>query len=581
MDAVFYALCKDVDSPISLGLWMRYKYGEHKQLAEYDIPVRDYRECDSRRFSGDYLVSSFLSKWKGLQTGTDTEAVALQKFRTSEDTCRETNIRLRRFRSGISSDAGVEQVLYLAQRKISRLLGPFAYSRIVTHSGWGPGATWDLPRRKAQVDHKMALLPFTVSRSCLPLAGLMVSSDLHWSEAVLGRQPEGAFSLTRDCFNLVESCRAETVPKNAKTDRFIAIEPTLNLFVQKGVGGFLRRRLKTVGVDLDDQRVNQGLAQRALLDDLATLDLRAASDTISKEIVFDLLPVEWANCLDDLRSKSVDLPDGTNVRLEKFSSMGNGFTFELESLIFWALVSSVTDLEAPGAPFSVYGDDLICHKQAVSRLRVVLTHCGFELNGDKSFSEGLFYESCGKHYFGDCEVTPCYQKKIVASTAELVRCHNRLYRWYGRARPGEPRSGCLAAARIDKRAYDRFRIPEGSESDDGFLVSDEVFVRTSIGFCPSRGWKTRILAAVTVALPAIEEALLAQYFRWNTSPLIRDSVKASDGRPGITFQLNNVETTEFKRGDIDIPVLGQDREVVFREKTKWIIPQGVCPVPLR
>jgi len=581
MDEIFFALCKQVDTPVSLGAWLRFKYGEHKQLAELEPPVRYYTEYDFDRFGGDYCVVSFLSKWKGLSTGVDTAAVALSKFKQAEDACRATNDRIRRFRNGHLLDGRVSEVLYLAQRKISRLLGSFSYARIAPYFGWGPGATWDIPRRRAQVDHKLATYPITVSRGNRALAGLVIETDLHWSQTVLGVMPSGPYSLTRDVFQVTETCRAETVPKNAKTDRFIAIEPTMNLFIQKGFGGFLRKRLKTVGINLDDQRVNQTWAEHALSLDLATLDLRAASDTVSKEIVFDLLPVDWAIALDTARSHEMLMPDGSSLKLEKFSSMGNGFTFELESLIFWALTSSVTDLEDSGAPFSVYGDDLICSKRAAGRLVEVLTHCGFTTNGEKSFVEGLFYESCGKHFFNGREATPCYQKDILADLPDVVRCHNRLYRWSRRLGLDPRRGGCAASARVDPRGYRRFRIPENQESDDGFLVSNEEFVFGGHqGFCPSRGWKARVLAGRRVSLPGIDEALLAHYFRFNVSPLVRDVPKSLNGDRGIVVD-TQAPTGDWSYGNVDVVVLGEDRKVVFEENTRWIIPQGVCPLSLR
>ena len=99
MREVFFALCKSVGTPFALSAWLRFKY-DHKSFLELDLDPADYEDAYS--FSGDYLVASFLSKWKGLNTGLDLEAEALQRFRSSETSCRETNLRLKEFRnSGI------------------------------------------------------------------------------------------------------------------------------------------------------------------------------------------------------------------------------------------------------------------------------------------------------------------------------------------------------------------------------------------------------------------------------------------------------------------------------------------------
>lgn len=75
-----------------------------------------------------------------------------------------------------------------------------------------------------------------------------------------------------------------TVPKNSKIDRVAIKEPELNMFCQKGVGDFIRHRLKRiVKVDLNDQTRNQQLARIGSETGLlATLDLSSASDLISQ-----------------------------------------------------------------------------------------------------------------------------------------------------------------------------------------------------------------------------------------------------------------------------------------------------------
>jgi hypothetical protein len=212
--------------------------------------------------------------------------------------------------------------------------------------------------------------------------------------------------------------------------RSIDIQPTANLFLQKGIGKMLRRRLKRCGIDLDDQSRNQLLAQQAYSAGLATIDLESASDTVSSELVRLLLPAEWYKWLDRFRTHSISL-DGQSHKLAKFSAMGNGFTFELESLIFYSLCWAVVRAEANDyeSPISVYGDDIIVSSVHFERVSVVLTECGFILNGDKSFSDGPFYESCGKHYFKGFDVTPPIQKEVIDSGPSSIRAANRLWRW--------------------------------------------------------------------------------------------------------------------------------------------------------
>jgi hypothetical protein len=504
MREVFFALCKKVDTPVSLGAWLRF---EHDQLAlaKMEINPRDYLGWS--HFAKDYLVVSFLSKWKGLKTGLDLENEALQKFKSSEDLCRETNRRIRKARCE-PIDEFTASVISTARRKISKLLGPMSLFKVEPWWGWGPGATFEIPRRRAFVDTKMSELPFAVTPRAEELFHSVLGCDLHWSQAI------GRCETTR-----VESCRIQAVPKNAKTHRIIAVEPRANSFLQKGIGGYFRNRLKRVGIDLDDQGANQDGAYRAYTDGLATIDLKAASDTVAKEVVYELLPLDWAMLLDDLRTHQAEMPDGSILKFEKFSSMGNGFTFELESLIFWAVVSSVVDLLCPGGDVLIYGDDIICPAVIADDVIECLNFLGFQTNNEKSFTSGNFFESCGKHFFQGKEVTPIYQKETIESEVELLRLGNRLIRYAYRMSDGvhlqrwteAAWSYCLRSATWSSH----FQIPLGTSGDDGWVVpADRFFARRqdlNLGIC------CKVMVFPSRSLPAHEGVLLA----WSLRQCIR------------------------------------------------------------
>jgi len=251
----------------------------------------------------------------------------------------------------------------------------------------------------------------------------------------------------------------------------------MNTFMQQAVGREIRRRLKRFGVDLDDQSLNQNLAFEALVEDLATLDLSMASDTISKAVIWNLLPPAWANLLEQLRSAWTRV-DGKWVYLEKFSSMGNSFTFELESLVFWAVAkASCDEVGLPQGKVGVYGDDLIVPQAADDVLREMLDLLGFTVNAEKSFGSGsVFFESCGKHYHNLEDVTPVYQKTLIRrSGPELVRFHNRLWRWAARDRVGRVKLVVDSLNMI--RKYAETIITKGElpyqppmEGDFGFII---------------------------------------------------------------------------------------------------------------
>lgn len=428
---VVFAFAKAADTPVSLSVWLMYKYGEFSQLVKKEINPSDYN-C-RLDFHKDYQLVKYLSKHKGLPTGIDKEAVALDSWRSSESKCAETNRRLREARlRGFSPR--VEAVLFTAKRKIASLLGPCSYLRALDGCRWGPGSTFTLKGEQATLDDKIREYPISVTPRALPLLKAVIESDPHWSENLLGFSVDGPYSLLPGAFHKVSGCRATLVDKNAKTKRAIAIEPTGNIFLQLGVGRYIRTKLKQRGIDLNDQSLNQRLAKEgSKKGHLATIDLSAASDTVSTELVYELLPLEWSFLLDSLRSPTVHWKGHEPVKVEKFSSMGNGFTFELESLIFWALSSAVCEIEGIEEAVGIYGDDIIIHSLCYPLLREVLEVCGFSINPEKSHATSYFRESCGKHYWDGYDVTPVYQKTEINSLPEAYRFSNRILRGAYRA----------------------------------------------------------------------------------------------------------------------------------------------------
>jgi hypothetical protein len=226
--------------------------------------------------------------------------------------------------------------------------------------------------------------------------------------------------------------KVTTVPKNAKTDRVIAIEPELNLIIQLGIGRMLRKRLNRVGLLLPDSQAHnaKGAFEGSVTGRWATIDLSMASDTVSFEIVRSLLPARWFEALEQSRSPNGVLPSGERVVYQKFSSMGNGYNFELETLIFWAICSAVLDTHGwKGRQPLVYGDDIIVPTEYVGHILEAIRLIGFIPNEKKTHYSGPFRESCGKHYFSGVDVTPIYVKDPVDCINRRYWLANSIKRW--------------------------------------------------------------------------------------------------------------------------------------------------------
>jgi len=382
---------------------------------------------DWRAFFADYQAVNLLSKFPNFDIPIDRAAVALEKFRKSEQSCLETNRRVSlmyRLRNNLPEST--VSILNASRFKIHKLLGDFSWNEASTGFGFGPGANVGVRRRCGDAWYKFGMLKPTTTQGNLALAVAAVLAVPRWHCHLT----ENYSRDIRDCFTIVPGNKVITVPKNAKTDRIIAVEPLMNMFVQKGIGSMIRRRLVRVGVDLDSQERNQDLAREGSLEGaLATVDLSSASDSVSTELVDWLLPDDWSTAIKLCRSPRGVLPDGELITYQKVSSMGNGFTFELESLIFWALCSSVMSyLKEPDRRLAIYGDDIVIPRSCVDVLSEILGFSGFVFNGEKSFWNGPFRESCGKHYFLGRDVTPIYIRKAVDDTERLLWAANSIRR---------------------------------------------------------------------------------------------------------------------------------------------------------
>lgn len=448
-------------------------------------------------FAYAYLFSEVFSKFDDGKPSPEKSRVTWERFHAAEEQCRLSNEFLKAERSSrrfFAREDG-QGLLWSAAQKIRSILGDFNWDDAETYFGWGPGASTRLPRRRANAAYKYSGRPdSTIQNAALGTACIMRSPL--WQEGLTFEEDSGY------C-NIVAGNRIVTVPKNYKTDRTIAIEPDMNMYVQKGLGGLMRRRLRRAGIDLDDQTRNQRLALvGSFAGTLATIDMSMASDTISHEIVRQLLPPDWYEALGQCRSPVGVLPSGEVISYQKFSSMGNGYTFELETLIFYGLCLAVADLLGEkDHRVAVYGDDIIVPTAMVPKLLELLKYSGFTPNIKKTHVSGPFRESCGKHYFLGHDVTPFYVKRPVRVLTDLFLLHNQIYRWVSRMRWDKdlPRSELRSVVTdLRKQAPSRWRKPRIPDH-----YGDGAFIGTFDECTPPRapfgleGYRVGLLAAVS------------------------------------------------------------------------------------
>ncbi|UUW21382.1 MAG: RNA replicase beta chain [Sanya fiers-like virus 41] len=410
----------ELDTPVSLGVWIRYKHGCHKDLVGISLSPLSYADAES--FKRDYAAVKFLSKCRGLNTGINTKEVALAGARLAEEYCKETNERIKSYRSGAVKHP-LSSLLFEAKRFVADILGPLP--DVFEDVGWTPGRTSSAWGDHLSYADKYSATPHVTDKARRHALRLLRDSP-QWAGQLLGADgPVTPLGLATFEACTVRGNNLFVVPKNAKTDRVICYEPHMNIRLQRAVGVYLQRRLKKFGVDLTDQSINQRRARfGSKTGSLATIDLSMASDTLATELVYELLPIDWALRLDELRSAYTIWPDGSIVKNQKFSSMGNGFTFELESLLFYALARTVSN------NVSVYGDDIICDTESADSVVAVLRFAGFRTNKSKTFVHGPFRESCGHDVFCGSDCSPVYLRALPKKYEDLVILHNTVsHRW--------------------------------------------------------------------------------------------------------------------------------------------------------
>lgn len=405
-----------------------YAWAERVSAVHYDTPEMHYSVA---QISALLLKAPF--SWREMGFDMHPRDRAMVKFVDAEERCRKTNARFVLLSAGRVENSKFVPLLEQMRKFIARVLGETPdMESIYSQCGFGPGANIGVHGDATNIFRKYFAESWTVTPTCLPYALGALERHFHLS-LPLCEERNGfvCYDVSRlrseavKKVRMVDSNKVSFVPKTAKTERSIAVEPLLNSFVQKGIDMEMRRLLKRHGYDLSDQTRNARMAREgSITGRFGTLDLSSASDTVSCGLVRYLLPDEWYAVLNRCRSPAYEF-DGGEIRYEKFASMGNGFCFPLETLIFAAAVKAVLKDDRA---HSVYGDDIIVPADSFDDLVVLLRFCGFIPNPDKSFNSGPFRESCGADWYLGQDVRPVYLDYPLNDVSHLMIFHNATYR---------------------------------------------------------------------------------------------------------------------------------------------------------
>lgn len=411
-------LWASLDTAVSLSLAIMLRSGMIDDIIRKKINPSDYITDSS--FHLDYQAVKFIAKYEGVGVEVEKIKAAIDAFIWAEDECRLTNRRLINLFDGQEYSPTPSSVVLDIFRDLPKEMDLILKDcpRIEDLvCDFGPGASF-ATRKDTSAHAKMrSRLEGTFANNS-DMMNLILTSCPGWTSY-------GPTVVT-------PGCELSFVPKDGKTHRPIGIEPLLNGFVQKGIGRCIRDKLLDQNIDIRKGEGRNGeLARKANQLSLATVDLKSASDTISYMLVLHMLTEPWFELLSGVRSPSYMVRnadhDGVWRVYEKFSSMGNGYTFELETAIFLSIAKATCKyLKLPTENISVYGDDIIIPRSAYNTFRDVCQFCGFTINEEKTFVNGSFFESCGKDWFNGTDVRPIFLKKEIKTLRDRFRLINGL-----------------------------------------------------------------------------------------------------------------------------------------------------------
>nr|URG16044.1 MAG: RNA dependent RNA polymerase [Leviviridae sp.] len=410
------------------------------------------------------LRSSFYKKFVDMEE-QEAEQRAFDKFTTVNQRCADWKV----------DNLTDEQRIFFNELKNTlwrfearSALGCLTLDHLFDRFRTGPGAS--LKARGTDFYTKV----FDSRLSCTRLSlyeawRLYTARDPRWLSSERKR------SATHGPYLLVEGNSMSFVPKTNVIKRSICTEPNINMMLQLSIGSYIEDALrKQYGLDLGIQPdKNRELSRRGSIDgSYGTIDLESASDSLALTLLRPLLDRRFMALLELVRSR-MSTYRGHHTELHMVSTMGNGYTFPLQTLLFAGVVITTArmrghKLRYPRSrslgSFGVFGDDIIVERELYDDVVTNLETLGFKVNRSKSFNEGPFRESCGHDYFDGQNIRGVYVKTLTSVQDRFVLV-NRLNDWT--ARTGIPVRRTIAAL---LQTVPFFPVPLGENDDAGIRV---------------------------------------------------------------------------------------------------------------
>lgn len=388
-----------------------------KEYREYEYP--ELGHISPIRFKMWQQLSSLFKKYRfenDVYTADSLHELTLSKFFSEQE------------RISTYSPYGWfdHQIIQRARKHAKRILGEYDPEYTIERSHFGKKSSIGCPLNLAYIDQKLTdVKAFTGSTECSRwfledcLPGDPILKELVTNLTFI----KDSDNLRHDTLNLV------LVPKTWKIHRPITPLTLLSLFYSYGVGEQITNHLRNVKLDIRKlQAKHANLVEFvSKTKHLATADLSAASDSITSPLLNRILPRKWFNAIRKTFSHQLFV-DGKPYYTESVLPMGNGLTFPVETLIFYVLLKSMSELMGKKGRISVYGDDLIYPSKLHQTVAYFFPRFGFKLNLEKTFVSSSFRESCGADYYAGFDVRPTILPDEETSTLTRSRYVVWLYK---------------------------------------------------------------------------------------------------------------------------------------------------------
>lgn len=398
---------------------------EQALLCDFKQAQHEYCLNDSTTlYAFNRQVTEFRKKFVAPNQDNDQlESEAFEKFRATNRHMEKVNESLQKtlaYRSPrVLASLSFEEKVHLRARAVMHfVLGECSESEWFHECKNSGGTSLGVSYSDTSNENKFTL-PMTTTERAEPYFWSYLSYDYTLKESII--EFNGGESQTNgNWFDYVEGSRATTVDKTDSARRFIAIEPTCNMFLQQGLMSLMYRRMAKVGLDVTTlPGLHKWLAKvGSITGGFATIDWSSASDCVSPVLLKWLLPNDWMYAVMAVQTPKTSIGGGEPEDLHMISTMGNATTFPLETLVFWTYATAVwltleTDSNSLFPEWedlkrcSVFGDDCILPTSIASAYIDVMESVGFIVNKEKSYyGTERFRESCGGDYLCGYDVRP-------------------------------------------------------------------------------------------------------------------------------------------------------------------------------